>query len=120
MASENFEIIDGYLYYYSWAMGELVINSRHGMIIMPSKLSLDALFVGYRSPRDDVYDVSPDEGFSENGLVWYREPPVDGAEPGDQYTIRKAFADEIERKIFELGNRIDKLKEEKEKMINGE
>lgn len=119
MASENFEIIDGYLYYWNIICGKAIVQSIRGMIIIP-KTGNGALFVEYRSPGTERFDVSRLEGISKDGLVWYREPPADGTEPGDQYTIRKAFADEIERKIFELGRRIHKLKEVKEKMVDGE
>lgn len=97
-----YEIIDAYLFNYGWKHGGgYNIGETSGIVIRrldEDGLEDEALFIanGIRFPS---YVVSYHEGVSLEGYVWYREKPVDGINPGDCYTIRKAFADEISTKI---------------------
>lgn len=97
-----YEIFNAYLFSYGWKRGGgYNIGESSGIVIRrldEDGLEDEALFIanGIRFPS---YLVSYHEGVSLEGYVWYREKPADGIIPGDCYTIRKAFADEISTKI---------------------
>ena len=97
-----YEIIDACLFNYGWKRGGgYNIGETNGIVIRlrdEDAIEDEALFIanGIRFPS---YVVSYHEGVSLEGYVWYREKPADGINPGDYYTIRKAFADEISTKI---------------------
>ena len=100
-----YEIFDAYLFNYGWKhSGGYNIGETSGIVIRrldEDGLEDEALFIANDSTSRPCspYLVSNHEGVSLEGYVWYREKPADGINPGDCYTIRKAFADEISIKI---------------------
>ena len=101
-----YEIFDAYLFNYSWKFsGGYHSRVISGIVIRRPDEGVgedEALFIANdctSRPRLPYFLVSYHEGVSLEGYVWYREKPADGIEPGDCYTIRKAFADEISIKI---------------------
>ena len=100
-----YEILNAYLFSYGWQRGGgYNIGESSGIVIRlldEDALEDEALFITNNSTSRPCspYLVSCHEGVSLEGYVWYREKPADGIIPGDCYTIRKAFADEISIKI---------------------
>ena len=103
-----YEIFDAYLFHYNPnGMGEIegIVIRRHDK----DEPDGETLFI----PKGMIFSaflVSYFEGISFEGRVWYREEPSDGVRPGDRYTIRKAFADELACKIQSYKNKIEELK----------
>ena len=100
-----YEIFDAYLFHYGWKRGGgYDIGEAKGIIIRrldEDEPGDEALFIANDSTLRPCspHIASYDEGVSLDGYVWYREEPADGTNPGDCYTIRKAFADEFACKI---------------------
>ena len=111
-----YEILDAYLFNYSWKFsGGYHIRVISGVVIRrldEDGLEDEALFIANdctSRPCLPYFLVSFHEGVSLEGYVWYREKPADRIIPGDHYTIRKAFADEISIKIQHHKDTIEML-----------
>lgn len=96
-----YEIFNVYLFNYGWKYGGgYNIGETSGIVIRrfnEDALEDEALFIANDCTSRPClpYLVSCHEGISLEGYVWYQEKPADCENPGDCYTIRKAFADEI-------------------------